>query len=98
MATVYVRRPPFFFKKDVSLALLERGLATTYEGKTGAEFGGAKTEKAYRDAEATAKRKRQGMWSVGGTSFFGLKKKEVLESPKAYKDRMRQAANGGSKA
>ncbi|KAK5655427.1 hypothetical protein OQA88_5698 [Cercophora sp. LCS_1] len=98
VATVYVRKPPFFIKKDVSLQLLKRGLATIYEGKTGAEFGGAKTEKAYREAEATAKRKKIGMWSIGGTSFFGLGKKEVFESPKAYKDRIRQGEAGATKA
>lgn len=98
VATVYVRRPPFFLKRDVSLELLKRGLATIYEGKTGAEFGGEKTEQAYRDAEETAKRKKKGIWSLDGRNFFGFGKKEVFESPKAYKDRMRLATNGGTKA
>ncbi|KAJ4290128.1 putative endonuclease lcl3 [Collariella sp. IMI 366227] len=46
VATVYVRQPPFFFpRKDVGLELLRAGLAVTYEGKTGAEFGGERMER-----------------------------------------------------
>ncbi|KAH6854622.1 hypothetical protein B0I37DRAFT_441600 [Chaetomium sp. MPI-CAGE-AT-0009] len=63
VATVYVRRAPFFFpRRDVGLEMLHRGLAVTYEGKTGAEFGGAETEARYREAEALAKRKGVGLW------------------------------------
>ncbi|KAK4154647.1 hypothetical protein C8A00DRAFT_14235 [Chaetomidium leptoderma] len=82
VATVYVRKAPFFFRRDVGLELLKRGLAVTYEGKTGAEFGGAKMEARYREAEATAKKKGKGLWGGGG-------KKRELETPMEYKRRMK---------
>ncbi|KAK3311139.1 uncharacterized protein B0T15DRAFT_388985 [Chaetomium strumarium] len=88
VATVYVRRPPFFFpRKDVGLELLKHGLATTYEGKTGAEFGGPKLEAVYRVAEATAKSKGKGLWARAGPARSG--KQQELESPMAYKKRMK---------
>lgn len=74
MATVYVRR--FLIRRDVGLELLKRGLATTYEAKFGAEFGGMRT--AYEKAQAKAKRKRRGMWSGKPSAF---------ESPREYKAR-----------
>lgn len=73
VATVYVRRW-FLFRRNVGLELVKRGLATTYEAKSGAEFGGLK--KVYEKAEATAKRKRVGMWSIDPKKF---------ESPREYK-------------
>ena len=57
--------------------MLKRGLATTYEAKTGAEFGGL--EEKYKAAEAKAKAKKLGMWG-GEPEFF--------ESPREYKTRM----------
>jgi endonuclease YncB( thermonuclease family) len=57
--------------------MVKQGLATTYEAKSGAEFGGLKD--VYMKAEAKAKRKRKGMW--GG-------KKSAFESPREYKTRM----------
>jgi endonuclease YncB( thermonuclease family) len=79
VASVFVRRPPFFFpRKDVGLEMLRQGLATTYEAKTGAEFGGPRAEAVYRAAEARARRKRRGLWSLQG-----------VESPRSYKDRMK---------
>lgn len=57
--------------------MLKRGFATTYEAKTGAEFGGL--EKKYKAAESKAKAKKRGMW--GG-------KPELFESPRDYKIRM----------
>lgn len=73
--------------------MLRRGLATTYEAKTGAEFGGPKMEKKYRAAEADAKSKGKGLWSaLGGRSkgWFGLGKgpDEPFETPREYKSRM----------
>lgn len=53
------------------------GLATMYEAKTGAEFGGL--EAKYKAAEAKAKAKKRGIW--GG-------KAEIFESPRDYKTRM----------
>ncbi|KAL2129851.1 hypothetical protein VTI74DRAFT_7217 [Chaetomium olivicolor] len=74
VATVYVRQPPFFSpRKDVGLELLKRGLATTYEGRTGAEFGGERMERRYKEVEAEAKRRGRGMW--GATAAVGGKEK-----------------------
>ncbi|KAI1482772.1 SNase-domain-containing protein [Daldinia eschscholtzii] len=75
VATVYVRR--FLFRRDVGLEMLKRGLATTYEAKTGAEFGGL--EEKYKAAESKAKAAKRGMWG-GNPQFF--------ESPRDYKTRM----------
>jgi endonuclease YncB( thermonuclease family) len=73
--------------------MLRRGLATTYEAKTGAEFGGDKAEAKYRAAEEEAKRKGKGMWAAQKGGLFGMGKKE-LESPREYKDRMKAAEKG----
>lgn len=75
VATVFVRR--FLIRKDVGLEMLKRGLATTYEAKTGAEFGGL--EEKYKAAEAKAKAKKLGMWGGESASY---------ESPREYKTRM----------
>jgi endonuclease YncB( thermonuclease family) len=84
VATVYVRRPPFFFpRKDVGLEMLRRGLAVAYEGKTGAEFGGEKMEGRYRAVEEGARRKGRGLWGVAGG-----------ESPMEYKRRMKGLEEG----
>lgn len=91
VAGVYVRRPPFFFpRKDVGLELLRQGLATTYEAKTGVEFGGPMKERQYKAVEAVARQKGRGMWSVEKPGFFSLRKKGELESPMAFKRRMRE--------
>lgn len=91
VATVYVRRPPFFLRRDVGLEMLRLGLATTYEGKMGAEFGGPKVEALYREAEAAARKKGKGLWSPEKQpGFFSARKKVgVVESPMAYKRRMK---------
>ncbi|KAJ4410289.1 Arp complex subunit [Gnomoniopsis sp. IMI 355080] len=106
VATAYMRRL-LFFRTDVGLEMLHRGLATTYEAKSGAEFGGEKMEQKYRDAEAEAKRKGLGLWSaLGGKSkgWFGLgttkPSKEPFETPREFKDRMRdwdKAEKGSTK-
>ncbi|RYP79413.1 hypothetical protein DL770_006685 [Monosporascus sp. CRB-9-2] len=75
VATVFVRR--FLMRRDVGLEMLKRGLATTYEAKYGAEFGGLEEE--YKAAEADAKAKKLGIW--GG-------KPRHFESPRDYKTRM----------
>ncbi|KAH7172426.1 Arp2/3 complex, 34 kd subunit p34-Arc-domain-containing protein [Fusarium sp. MPI-SDFR-AT-0072] len=72
VATVYTRR--WLFRKDVGLEMIKAGMATTYEAKQGAEFGGR--QKIYERAEAKAKQKRKGMWSGKSKDF---------ESPRAYK-------------
>ncbi|KAK0656827.1 nuclease domain-containing protein [Cercophora newfieldiana] len=96
VATVFVRKPPFFLRKDVGKELLKRGLATIYESKTGAEFGGPAMEKSYRTVEAVAKRKKKGIWSVERAGFLGFGKKEALETPREYKERIRKMENGGA--
>ncbi|TDZ12991.1 putative endonuclease LCL3 [Colletotrichum sidae] len=78
VATVYVR--PFLLKKDVGLEMLKRGLATTYEAKSGVEWGGL--EDAYKAAEAKAKAKKLGIWGGKARNF---------ESPRDYKTRVNEA-------
>lgn len=73
--------------------MLKLGLATTYEAKTGAEFGGPKMEQVYKNTEATARTKGKGMWANELTGFFGLGRRREIESPRQYKDRMRAAGN-----
>ena len=74
VATVFVRR--FLVRRDVGLEMLKMGLATTYEAKTGAEFGGL--EAKYKAAEAEAKARKLGMWA---------RKRGRFESPRDYKTR-----------
>ncbi|CAK7200534.1 putative endonuclease lcl3 [Sporothrix eucalyptigena] len=85
VARVVVRRF-FFFKRDVGIEMLKRGLATCYEAKTGAEFGGREAQ--YRIAEARAKAKKKGLWS-GGLGRNGVAAPGGgIESPREYKTRM----------
>lgn len=74
VGTVYIRR--WLIRRNVGLEMVKRGLATVYEAKSGAEFGGLK--KMYERAEAKAKRKKKGMWGA---------KKSEFESPREYKSR-----------
>ena len=90
VATVFVRRPPFFLRKDVSMELLKRGLAVVYDAKQGAEFGGPLMEDKYRTMEYLAKKKKLGIWSYEKKGFLGFGKREALETPMAYKERIRQ--------
>lgn len=76
VATVFVRR--WFIRRNVGLQMIKQGLATTYDAKTGAEYGGLK--EVYEKAEAKAKRKKKGMWA--------RKNRKVYESPRDYKTRM----------
>ncbi|KIE03392.1 nuclease domain containing protein, partial [Metarhizium majus ARSEF 297] len=80
VATVYVRQ--FLIRRNVGLELVKRGLATTYEAKSGGEYGGLKA--VYERAEAKAKRKRKGMWSGKAGEF---------ESPREYKSRYQGQQN-----
>jgi endonuclease YncB( thermonuclease family) len=87
VGTVYVRHfwdfPIPFRRRDVSYEMLVRGLATVYEAKTGAEFGGEKREQEYRDAEQLARSQARGLWKEyqrnGGKDW---------ESPRHFKNRM----------
>lgn len=74
VATVYVRR--FLIRRNVGLEMVKRGLATTYEAKSGGEYGGMRA--TYEKAEAKAKKNRRGMWSGKPSEF---------ESPREYKAR-----------
>lgn len=95
VASVFVRRAfdfPPFRRRDVSYEMLRRGLATVYEGKVGAEFGGEEMEKKYRKAEWWAKARSKGLWKdyrrIGSD----------WESPRDYKIRMGMgdpSQNGG---
>ncbi|KAJ5718920.1 uncharacterized protein N7483_010002 [Penicillium malachiteum] len=85
VASVSVRRAfdfPPFRRRDVSYEMLKRGLATVYEAKVGAEFGGEAMEKKYRRAEWWAKKRSKGLWKdykrIGSD----------WESPREYKTRM----------
>ncbi|OBZ84637.1 putative endonuclease LCL3 [Choanephora cucurbitarum] len=57
----YVRRPPFYFEKNVSAEMLKAGLASIYTAK-GAQYGGV-FEKLKR-YEARAKFFKRGIWSL----------------------------------
>ena len=81
---MFVRR--FLLRRDVGLEMLKRGLATTYEAKSGAEFGGL--EKKYPAAEAAAKAKKLGIWSG---------KADLFESPREYKTRMTKEGQDNGK-
>jgi endonuclease YncB( thermonuclease family) len=99
VASVCVRRGPGprlnLLRRDVGLEMLRRGLATTYEAKTGAEFGGRDMERRYRAAEERARLRGVGLWAGEKASWFGLKPgKGAPETPRQYKTRMREAENG----
>ncbi|OJK01057.1 hypothetical protein ASPACDRAFT_42557 [Aspergillus aculeatus ATCC 16872] len=85
VATAVVRRaldfPIPFRRRDVSYEMLRKGLATVYEAKSGAEFGGTATERKYRQAERWAKLRGLGMWK-------GFRRNKAWESPRDYKTRM----------
>lgn len=89
VATVYIRRW-LFFRQDVGLQMLRNGWATVYEAKTGAEYGGDKLERKYRDAEALAKKKGRGLWK----GLKGRKAAASWESPRDYKNRMKELESG----
>lgn len=89
VATVYIRRW-LFFRRDVGLQMLRNGWATVYEAKTGAEYGGDKLERKYRDAEALAKKKGRGLWK----GLKGRKAAASWESPRDYKNRMKELESG----
>ena len=106
VATCWVRRvswlsglPKAIGSWDLGDRMLKSGWATVFEGKNVAEFGGK--EERYKELEAQAKRKRVGMWggsrdtgiwgSFRGWLGFKSKKGEELESPRAFKNRMKDS-------
>jgi len=86
VGTTY-RRKWLFFRSDVGLEMLKIGMATVYEAKSGAEFGGK--EEVYRAAEKKAKAKGVGMWQNTGLvgRLLGLKSGAV-ETPREYKTKI----------
>ncbi|KAF2154642.1 SNase-domain-containing protein [Myriangium duriaei CBS 260.36] len=78
-------------KVDVGLAMIREGMATVYEAKFGSEFGGKEKEALYRAAEKEAKARKKGMWGSGKS---GAARKNKLESPREYKNRMRDLEEG----
>lgn len=109
VASVYTRRL-LFLRTDVGLEMLKLGLATTYEAKSGVEFGGVAKEAAYRAAQAEAQEKKLGMWGGRGgraaknTGWFGLggtskpsATKTPFETPREFKARMKDLEKGPTK-
>jgi endonuclease YncB( thermonuclease family) len=68
---------------DLSMRLLEEGLATMYKGG-GAQYDGRKI--VYQTTEANAKRRGKGLWSC----------KKVMESPAEYKRKIKAVAQARS--
>lgn len=60
--------------------MLRKGLATVYEARSGAEFGGEGMEDRYRNAEWWAKLRGNGLWK-------GFRRNKEFESPRDYKTR-----------
>lgn len=89
VCTAYIWRWGFW-KTDVGLTMLKRGLATVYEAKFGSEFGGLEKEKLYRETEARAKQRKIGIWKQPGLVQKLLGSKQSFESPRAYKTRMQK--------
>ena len=86
VGTAYVRRG--LLRRDVSLAMLQAGMATLYQAKWGSEFGGK--EKIYSEAMEKARKAKAGMWKDERTVWDKiLGRKEVdRESPREYKTRI----------
>ncbi|GAA5840360.1 hypothetical protein JCM11251_006705 [Rhodosporidiobolus azoricus] len=80
---VYIRKFPFFLRRNVSELLVEAGYASVYE-EHGAVYGGRLDR--LRRLEERARSKRRGMWSLGSH----------LESPAAFKQRVRNQGSEGS--
>lgn len=77
-----------FWKTDVGLSMLKRGLATVYEAKFGSEFGNQ--EQNYRAAEERAKQRKVGMWQESGLIQKLLGRDGGFESPREYKSKYKQ--------
>ncbi|KAI5287124.1 putative endonuclease lcl3 [Ascosphaera aggregata] len=81
--------PLWIYGRDVSLQMLRRGLATVYEAKFGAEYGGERMERKYRKAESWAKWRGIGMWAKKGRPQF-------FETPREFKTRMSESGLHGT--
>ncbi|RCI07053.1 putative endonuclease lcl3 [Rhizopus stolonifer] len=60
VAMAYVRNPPFYLKKNVSLEMVKAGLASLYVAK-GAQYDGILDK--LKKHEEKAKKRRKGIWS-----------------------------------
>lgn len=87
VAQVFVRK--FFLKKDVGLEMLKAGFASVYEAKQGGEYGNF--EAKYREAEERARQQKVGMWVGPGLLGRLRGEKGVVESPREYKNRHKEA-------
>lgn len=85
-----------FWKTDVAMEMLKNGTATVYEAKFGSEFGDK--EAIYRGAQEKAKKKGVGLWrgnkDPGYIARLMGQKKEKVETPRQYKDRMNLIEKG----
>jgi endonuclease YncB( thermonuclease family) len=87
-------------RRDVGLLMLKEGLATVYEAKAGAEFGGKETEALYREAERRARDAGRGIWKGAAAAagrgpllwakLTGGEQPGKFESPRDFKNRTRQ--------
>lgn len=76
-AVALVLIPKFFIlKQDVSLKLLDEGLAVVYRGKD-ACYGSEENKKLYNTAELKAKRNKSGIWSQSKIETPGEYKKSA---------------------
>lgn len=76
-AVASVSIPRFFFlKQDVSLKLLDEGLAVVYRGKD-ACYGSEENKKLYNTAEYKAKKSKKGIWSQSKIETPGEYKKSA---------------------
>lgn len=88
VAQVFVRK--WLLKKDVGLEMLKAGYASVYEAKAGGEYGDF--EAKYREAEERARAQKVGMWAGPGLlDRLRGESKKVVESPREYKNRHKEA-------
>jgi endonuclease YncB( thermonuclease family) len=74
---------PPFKKKDVSIELVRKGLATVYTGG-GAEYDG--NRQILEDLQSEARRSKRGVWSQGGT----------IQTPAQYKRLQKQMSTAAA--
>ena len=83
----------YLLRRDVGLQMLKTGLATVYEAKSGAEYGGR--EEMYRRVEGRAKSRGRGMWASKGMWPWRGKVSDV-ESPMEFKRKQKELEEGQS--
>jgi endonuclease YncB( thermonuclease family) len=76
-AVALVLIPRFLFlKQDISLKLLDEGLAVVYRGRD-ACYGSEENKKLYDNAEFKAKKRKKGIWSQSKIETPGEYKKSA---------------------